>query len=152
MGTAEQAEAAVGALRARIDTVVAADHGGQRRAATLIVTPGAPVAAYGNQSAQHAQMEALGLVNIFADEEHRYFETSIEEVLDRDPEVIILLDTSSDGSGDPAADLAAESRLGETTAVRTGRILVVPYSFTSQSPIAIQGLEDLARQLAAVPA
>ncbi|MDO5677011.1 MAG: ABC transporter substrate-binding protein [Propionibacteriaceae bacterium] len=119
-----------------------------RTVAVLYPTPGSPVAyAYGHGSMSHPVVTAAGLTNVFADEEQRVFEVSAEELVARNPDVILALYSD----GDPQAILDAVTALpgaDAITAVRDGHILPMLLSFAEPpSPLAVDGLELLGSYL-----
>jgi len=139
---AEELEAEVAAVRDGIDL------GDLRTAAVLYPTVGGGVTyAYGTRSMAHPQLEALGLENVFGDVDERVFEVGTEELLGRDPDVLVLLY----GDGDPAAVERAVTGLPgaeDLTAVREGRLVTQLFNYTEPpSPLAVEGLRQLAEAL-----
>lgn len=127
---------------AEISTRVAADE--QRTAAVLYPTVGGGTTyAYGTRSMAHPQLEAAGFTNVFADVDERVFEVSREELIGRNPDVLILLYSD----GDPAAVEAAVTSMGGVeaiTAVANGDILVQLFNFTEPAtPLALDGLANI---------
>ena len=62
-----------------------------RTAAVLYPTVGGGTTyAYGTGSMAHPQLEAAGLENVFGDVDERVFEVTLEELLGRDPDVVVL--------------------------------------------------------------
>ncbi len=118
--------------------------GETRTAAVLYPTVGGGVTyAYGTGSMAHPQLEAAGFTNVFADEDQRVFEVSREELIGRDPDVLILLHTA----GDPAEIASAITSLTgvqSMTAVANDDIMVQLFNFTEPaSPLSIAGLENI---------
>lgn len=115
-----------------------------RTAAVLYPTVGGGVTyAYGTRSMAHPQLEAAGLENAFGDVDERVFEVSLEQLLGRDPDVLILLY----GDGDPAQVVQAVTALpgaDELTAVRNGDVLPQLFNFTEPpTPLSVDGLERI---------
>ncbi|WP_337059960.1 ABC transporter substrate-binding protein [Kineococcus sp. G2] len=137
----------VEAVRERTDAALAA--GAPRRtAAVLYPTVGGGVTyAYGAASTATPQLEAAGLTNVFADVGERVFEVTPEELLARDPQVLVLLHSD----GDPAAVRSAVTALPGAqalSAVRDGEVLVQLFNFTEPAtPLAVEGLERIAGAL-----
>jgi iron complex transport system substrate-binding protein len=127
----DAAATAVADLRERVDGIQAAVEGSsERTAATLFPTVGGgTVYAYGTKSMAHPQMETAGFVNVFGHVDDRVFEVTLEELLERDPDVLILLHV--DGEPGPVKD-AVVSLPGadQLTAVRNDDILVQLFNFT----------------------
>ena len=142
---ADEAEAAVERLEQRLDEVLArVDPDEDRTAAVLYPTVGGGTPyAYGSSSMAQPQLEAAGFTNVFADTSERVFEVTLEELVGRDPDVLILLHSD----GDPADVEAAITTMNGAqalTAVREGAILTQLFNFSEPpSPLAIDGLERI---------
>ena len=137
-----EAESAVDRLEAELAEVLAAvDPNEQRTAAVLYPTIGGGVPyAYGTSSMAHPQLEAAGFTNVFADVDERVFEVTPEELVARNPDVLILLHSDGDPS-DIRAAVTEVNGAHAITAVRQDAILVQPFNFTEPpSPLAIDGL------------
>lgn len=153
----DEAETAVADLEERLAAVEAAVASGspgatgsgtgareRRTAAVLYPTVGGGVTyAYGNRSMADPQLEAAGFDNVFGEVDERVFEVTLEELLGRDPDVLVLLH----GDGDPAAVERALTSLpgaARLTAVRNGDVLVQLFNFTEPpTPLAVDGLERI---------
>ena len=137
-----EAEAAVARLQEQLADVLAdVDPNEQRTAAVLYPTVGGGVPyAYGTSSMAHPQLEAAGFTNVFADVEERVFEVTPEELVGRNPDVLILL--YSDGAPeDIKAAVTGLNGAEAITAVQQDAILVQPFNFTEPpGPLAIDGL------------
>lgn len=148
-GREAEAGEAVDALRERTDELTVAEPTG-RTAAVLYPTVGGGVTyAYGTASMAHPQLEAAGFEDVFADVDERVFEVTLEELLGRDPDVIVLLYSD----GDPAevekalTDLPGAAQL---TAVRNGDVMPQLFNFTEPpSPLSIDGLERIIERFGA---
>lgn len=142
-GRETEAATAVAALRERADSLTAAAPSGRTAAVLYPTVGGGTTYAYGTGSMAHPQLEAAGLENVFADVEERVFEVTLEELLGRDPDVLVLLY----GDGDPAAVEQAVASLpgaGNLTAVRNGDVLTQLFNFTEPpSPLSLDGLERI---------
>lgn len=146
---AEAAEDLIAALAARVAAVEAqvAD-APARTAAVLYPTPGGgPLYAYGAASMATPQVEAAGFTNVFADVADRVVEVSVEELVDRDPDVLVIL-----GQGDLdrlEAEVAALPGAGVLRALRDGAVLPQLFNFTEPpSPLVVDGLERIAEAFA----
>lgn len=141
-GRPERARTAVGELRSRVEALSVPASG--RTAAVLYPTVGGGVTyAYGTSSMADPQLAAAGLENVFGDVPERVFEVSREELIARDPDVLVLLH----GDGDPVAVSAAVTGLAgaeQISAVREGNVLPLLFNFTEPpTPLAVDGLEQL---------
>ena len=140
----EEAAKAVADLRKRVTSLEAEQVGDGRTAAVLYPTVGGGVTyAYGTRSMAHPQLEAAGFEDVFADVDERVFEVSTEDLLERDPDVLILLHNA----GDPKAveksitDLAGADDL---TAVKNGDVMAQLFNFTEPpSALSVDGLERI---------
>jgi iron complex transport system substrate-binding protein len=125
-------------IRAEVGT------GSGRTAAVLYPTVGGGTTyAYGTRSMAHPQLEAAGFDNVFADVDERVFEVTLEELLGRDPDVLVLLHSE----GDPTAVEDAVTSLPgaeDLTAVRNGDVMAQLFNFTEPpSPLVVEGLERI---------
>ncbi len=116
----------------------------ERTAAALYPTPGGGAGwAYGNVSMVHPQLEAAGFENVFGDVDERVFEVSAEELLERDPDVLVLLHIT--GDPDPFEEAVRSLPGAEAmTAVREDAILVQLFNFSEPpTPLTVDGLERI---------
>lgn len=150
-GTADAATASTTELRGRV-AAVAAKHqptgAPAKPAAALIISrDGAKVSAYGSTSTVATQMRMLGLDNIFGDVAKRQFDANTETLIQRDPEVIILLTQGTQTPESATAALKARPEFAGLRAVRDNRIIALPFGYTGPGPVAVEGLEILDRAL-----
>ncbi|TDC19936.1 ABC transporter substrate-binding protein [Actinomadura bangladeshensis] len=142
----DRAERAVKELQRRVRTVEDGLSGQKsRKVAVLWPYRGeGTVGAYGGQSMATPQLATLGARNVFADVDKRVFEVSMEELLGRDPDVIVLLHT--DGT-DQEIRRALLDIPGATDlrAVENDALTVQLFNFTEPpTPLVLDGLERLA--------
>ncbi|MBL7253560.1 ABC transporter substrate-binding protein [Paractinoplanes lichenicola] len=138
----ERAATAAGALKDRVGKIEKTGNG--RTAAVLYPTVGGGVTyAYGSTSMAHPQLEAAGFTNVFGESKERVFEVTLEELLGRNPDVLILLY----GDGDPAqVEQAVTSLPGaeKLQAVRNKQVMTQLFNFTEPpSPLSVDGLERI---------
>lgn len=137
------AEAENAELQTRVEGIVASvDAESGRTAAVLYPTVGGGTTyAYGSLSMASPQVEAAGFENVYGDVDERVFEVTTEELLGRNPDVLILLYTD----GDPEQVQAAIENLPgaeSLKAVRNGDVMTQLFNFTEPaSPLTIDGLE-----------
>lgn len=147
-GREARAATAVSALQARFATIRSqVGTGTKRTAAVLYPTVGGGVTyAYGTASMAHPQLEAAGFTNVFADNTQRVFEVTLEELLGRNPDVLILLY----GDGDPQAVEQAITGLpgaDKLKAVQSGDVMPQLFNFTEPpSPLSVDGLEKIVQR------
>lgn len=141
----DEANQAIRALRGRLeDAGVRADVSRGRTAAVLVPTVGGgSTYAYGTVSMAHRQLEAAGFTNVFDDTEQGVFEVTTEELIARNPDVLVLLHVDSDPGAveQSVRDLPGAAGI---TAVRNGDLLVDHYHFWDHpTPLIADGLEHL---------
>lgn len=140
----DEAEQLVALLTARVTTVEDATADTPERTAAVLYPSvgGGPLYAYGRASMSQPQLEAAGFTNVFDDTSERVFEVSIEELIDRDPDVLILL-YQGDAAGiqEEVENLPGSDAL---QAVTRGDVLVQLFNFTEPpSPLSVTGLERI---------
>jgi iron complex transport system substrate-binding protein len=140
----EQATTAIDALKQRMSGITAKIG---KTAAVLYPTVGGGVTyAYGNRSMADPQLRAAGLTNVFGDTDERVFEVTTEELLGRNPDILILLYSD----GDPKAVERAVTGLPgaeNLAAVKNGDVLPQLFNFTEPpSPLAVTGLERIVQR------
>ncbi len=146
-GNEDQAPAAVTDLRNRVAAVRASaqDWPDKRTAAALFVSGGLVSGGYGAGSMQDAQMEILGLTNVFGDVPGRFIEPSRETTIERDPDLIIAI-IDFDDIGKAAGVIRSLPGAERITAVRNDDILELPFEFTDPpTPFSVLGLERIAK-------
>jgi iron complex transport system substrate-binding protein len=97
-------------------------------------------------------MDAAGLGNVAADIADTWASLSWEEIAERDPEVIVLVDSAWNTAEHKRAALAANPVTAAMDAVRQERYLVVPFPATQAGVRTLDAALALADQLAALPA
>jgi hypothetical protein len=132
----------LGAMSASLAVDAAPDEG--RTAAVLYPTVGGGAGyAYGTRSMAHPQLEAAGFGNAVADVDERVFEVTLEELLDRDPDALVLLY----GDGDPGLvedEIRGLPGADGLTAVQDDAILVQLFNFTEPpTSLSVDGLETI---------
>lgn len=148
-GKDAEADAYIAELKDRVATVVDAVPDSEHRSvAILFPTPGSSVTyAYGTGSMSYPLVDAAGLNNVFGDETERVFEVTAEELINRNPDIIITLhtDDNADAIIKAVTDLPGADAL---TAVRNNTIHPMLLSFAEPpSPLTVDGLENLATYL-----
>lgn len=148
-GKDTEADAYVAELQARLDSLTP---GPDLRVAVVYPTPGGGTTyAYGAGSMATPVVEAAGGTNVFADSPDRLFEVSAEELVDRNPDVIIALHSTETGPDDGDAMVAAVDALpgiDRTTAGQKHRIMPLMLNFAEPpTPLAVDGVEKVADYL-----
>ena len=117
-------------------------------AAALFVTPGSSTLyAYGTSSMVQPIFSAVGLKNSFDDETTRVFDMTMETVLKRDPEWIVLL--SQDATEQEARDtFMGFPGVDALQAVTKNQVVVLPFALTDPpSNLSVEGAVRLAKAL-----
>lgn len=133
------------ALRERVAEITATVPAGETRTAAVLypTVGGGTTYAYGTGSMAHPQLTSAGFENVFADIDDRVFEVSVEELIGRDPDVLILL--YSEGDPGPVKDAVVSLPGVEgITAIAQDEVLVQLFNFTEPpSPLVVDGLERI---------
>lgn len=147
----EAATAAIDDLRERVDAVGAAaspaPDGGPSVALLYLTESGGALSAYGNRGIVHDQVELAGLSNVFADVDKRVFDVGVEELLGRDPDVVIIL-RAVDADAEVLIDaLRGLPGAGELRAIREDAVTTQIFDYGDPpTPLSVEGLELLAEQ------
>ena len=152
LGTSDVAEAAADELRERTEAVRAqAGPSGRNAAALFVAGPDSALGAYGNLGMVHEQLEIVGLGNVFGEEPERYFEPSIEALIGTAPDVVLALYEPGDTTEDDArASVLARPEIAQLPAVVNQDVLVLDFFHSGHGTLAVDGLEQLAEQLATI--
>lgn len=145
----EEADRLNEALEDRVEKVVETHTGGKAKTAAMLYpsTGDGPLYAYGTGSMAQPQLEALGLANVFADTDERVFEIQSEELVDRNPDVIVILYQNATAKEMTEA-VTATPGADTISAIREGRVIPQLFNFTEPaSPLTVDGLENLSDQL-----
>lgn len=117
---------------------------GDTSAVMLYITPGSDeFYAYGNTSMVQPIMEANGLKNVYADNSERVFDSSMEEILAKNPDRIILLSESAD------SDAAMKTFLNfpgakDLKAVQNNHVAHMPFVLTDPpTTLSVEGASYL---------
>ncbi|MEU3308866.1 ABC transporter substrate-binding protein [Nocardiopsis sp. NPDC006832] len=141
---AQEAETLNAELSDRVAAVEGRTRDEDRSAAVLYPSAGGgPLYTYGTASMAHPQLAAAGFENVFADIDERVFEVQTEELITRDPDVLIVLYQGAEQDAEDA--LSRRSGLGVVSAVSEGDVYYQLFNFTEPaSPLAVDGLESIA--------
>ena len=149
-GTTETANANAAAL----ETIVASSADapvaeGKTAAALYVSSDGSAIYAYSSLGMVHPLMEALGMTNVFAELSERVPEVSIEEVIGRNPEILVLLYDDFGLTPEEISALVTELPGAESiTAVEQGDVYPLLFNFAEPpTPLVVQGLSELSSQI-----
>jgi iron complex transport system substrate-binding protein len=135
-------------LRHRIDAVVSRVTGATSKPKVYREVYYDPLWSVGSESWEHELIEKAGGINIFADQNLKYFETSSEAIIKRNPDVIIL--PLSHGAEPPFwgsfVQVKARSGWDAISAVQNDRLYTIDGDIISRpSPRIVDALEALAK-------
>lgn len=121
---------------------------GKGTGAALFVQPGSTTFyAYGPPSMAQPVMGRAGLTNVYADQHKRVFDATMEDLIKRNPDWIVLL------HGEGQADEVRKTFLGFNglqglDAVKHGHVVVLPFSLVDPpSPGSVKGAQQLAQEV-----
>jgi iron complex transport system substrate-binding protein len=149
-GTSDVADPAADELAATVTSAAAAPVAEGKTAAALYVSSdGSAIYAYSALGMVHPQMEALGMTNVFAELSERVPEVSIEEVIDRNPDILVLLYDDTGLTPDEIAALVTElPGAGSITAVTEGAVYPMLFNYAEPpTPLVVKGLSVLSEQI-----
>lgn len=139
-----EAAALVDSLTARVEAASAkAANNAPRRAAVLYPSiGGGPLYAYGSASMADPQLRAAGFENVFADVPERVFEVGSEDLIARDPEVLILLHQGdADAITSEVLNLPGAQSIA---AIKNQAVMTQLFNFTEPAtPLTVEGLEQI---------
>ena len=143
---AAEAESLIASLDERVAAV--ADSAAALGTATAAVlypsVGGGPLYTYGAGSMATAQLDALGIENVFADTPDRVFEISAEPLLAADPDVLLVLYQGEGDGSDLVAEMIAQDQLSSLRAVQQDALLPLLFNFAEPaSPLVVDGLEQI---------
>ncbi|NHC15545.1 ABC transporter substrate-binding protein [Motilibacter deserti] len=144
-GVEDVARQKAAAFEAEVAAATSQTPAGERRTAAVLypTVGGGTTYAYGTRSMAHPQLEAAGFENVFDDTHERVFEVTLEELIGRDPDVLVLLYSEGDPQKVEQAvtDLPGADKL---KAVRDGNVMTQLFNFTEPpSPLALVGLQQI---------
>lgn len=148
-GTSDEVARVIADMRMRVDAVAqqAAANGTQLTGAVLWPGAGGVPYGYGNASMTQTMLTTLGITNVFAEVEGFGREISKEELIDRNPDIIVLYLFGEDPE-QAISQLAAIPSMAEVTAVHEGQIMAFQSTFLRPSTGVVDGLEMMADKLA----
>lgn len=140
----ENAESLIQDLSSRVSAASEKTQGQPVRRAAILYpsTGGGPLYAYGSSSMATPQLEAAGFENVFSDVPERVFEVNTEDLIGRDPEVIIVL---HQGDGDAVMNEVRNLPGAKAiSAVKNNQLMPQLFNFTEPAtPLSVVGLEQI---------
>lgn len=103
-----------------------------------------PLSAYGGQGLASSSLRDAGLTNVYASEMDAYLTISVESLLEKQPDWIIVSHGLYGESEEEARQkFLASPGVGSLTAVSQNRIVMLPAGASAPSPSGVAGLERL---------
>ncbi len=149
-GTTEIANANAAALEATVTEAADAPIAEGKTAAALYVSSdGSAIYAYSSLGMVHPLMVALGMDNVFEDLPERVPEISIEEVIGRDPEILVLLYDDTGHTPEQISALVTDLPGADSiTAVVDGAVYPLLFNYAEPpTPLVVDGLNELSDQI-----
>ncbi|TDD62730.1 hypothetical protein E1263_03180 [Kribbella antibiotica] len=145
VGAESQAEQVIKTATGKIAELKAPVRG---TAAAIYVSSGGKVLSpYGGPSMVTPIFQAVGLKNVYADTDKRVFDVSVEDLVSRNPQTIVLL-YSGDKPEETLKAFTSASGVAGLAAVRDKRVLTLPFPYTDPpSVLSTRAPEQLTRLL-----
>lgn len=148
-GVPDRAERLITEYRARIEKARSGAPSDEARKARVLLFDSASPDPFtsGRTGTPQAIIENAGGVNVFADLDDSWTTASWEAAAQRDPQVIMIVDYGVGPENTPEAKIAqlrAQPLLSNTTAVRDGNFVVLPYAALVEGPRTPGSVETLA--------
>lgn len=97
-------------------------------------------------------MSAVGVTNIFGDVEGSWADVSWEQIIQANPDAIIVVDAAWSPAKDKIDRLKADPAVQSLQAVQNDAFVIVPFSATTPGVRNVSAVEEIADGLAALPA
>lgn len=101
----------------------------------------------GGRSMLNEIIKRAGGHNVFADEDDRWFDTSWEQVADREPDVILIYDYLDPSVDEKKATLRDTPAISSVPAMRDERFESIPLSVAQPGPRSVEAVPTLAKEL-----
>ncbi len=147
-GVPDRAERLIAEYRARIEKVRRGAPSGQKARARVFLFDSASPDPFtsGNTGTPQAIIDNAGGTNVFADLDDSWTTASWEAASARDPQVIAIVDYGLGPENTPDAKIAqlrSQPLMANTTAVREGNFVVIPYAGWVEGPRTPGSVETL---------
>jgi iron complex transport system substrate-binding protein len=147
-GHTEEAQALLEDMQARVDAVtkVVAGIPEDQRVTVFYAVGNDPYMTTTNQTFMGELIDLAGGVNIFADLQEEHLTISLEEIIKKDPQVILV--PSSRGGQLTSEMITTRAGWGDLSAVKNGRIAIIDGDIVSRAgPRVVEALEAIAQAL-----
>jgi iron complex transport system substrate-binding protein len=132
----------VAEMKERLETVRLRIQG-QSLIRAFFITWFDPLLAPGKTTFENDVLRLAGVVSITSDIDQYYPRYSLEQLLVKDPDVILTIEHA----GDPLPDFKKTSGWSDLRAVKEGKVYFLNEYLQHPSPMFVNGVEDLAKQL-----
>jgi len=151
LGRSNKAESAIAKMKATLESTKSTGNTSDGTAIAVYVGSERSLYFYGRRSMIDPIFDAVGLENVFGDEDQRVFSGGLEDFIKRDPQTVVLL-----YSGTPPEKIhdlfLSVPGIDGLSAVRNNRVLTLPFPFTDPpTPMSIAGVQVLKSKLNLLP-
>ncbi|MFN3986139.1 MAG: ABC transporter substrate-binding protein [Rhodocyclaceae bacterium] len=147
-GIEAHAQALVAGQRAELDAIRRAVAGATPRPRVFVYDSGEAIPyTAGRFAMPHAMIEAAGGDNIFADIPSSWSPANWEDVIARDPELIVIIDYDQPDADGKIAFLLSKPELADLAAIRERRFVVLSYAEATPGPRNVARTRSLAQAL-----
>jgi iron complex transport system substrate-binding protein len=148
LGAEEQASAVTNDLEDRLSAVQASVADEEPLSAAAVYFFLDALSINGNKSIVHAQLDQIGVTNVFGDLDESFVEGSREELIKSDPDLLVLSYGFSGETFEEAREqLLKVPGIDAMRAVKDDRIVGIPVDQRDPDPSAIEGVELLASEI-----
>ena len=147
-GVPERAQALVDGQRATLARIAQAMQGVERRPRVFLYDSGTdvPITA-GRYAMPHAMIDAAGGDNLFADIASSWTRGNWEDVIERNPDWIVIVDNDRPTPGGKLRFLLEQPDLAHLSAIRERRFVLLDFAEATPGPRNVAAVERLARAL-----
>ncbi|PIE83663.1 MAG: ABC transporter substrate-binding protein [Candidatus Contendobacter odensis] len=147
-GVSSRAEALVEGYRRELAEITDALRGIKRRPRVFVYDSGTntPLTA-GRYAMPNAMIEMAGGINIFDNVDSSWVNVNWEDVIDRDPELIVIVDYGQPDASGKISFLNQKPELAEVAAIQSQRFLVLTYAEATPGPHNVARTRTLAQAL-----
>lgn len=147
-GVEDRASEVVSDLRSRMDSVEQQSRKIEDSPDVFVYGSGTDQAStVGNQVPAHEIIEAAGGHNVFGDLDERYTTVGWESVVEKNPEIIMIMSYRDKPAEEKIADLKSNPALKEVPAIKNDRFFTIDYNECISGPRNVDGAEKFVKWL-----
>jgi len=151
-GPRHTADATVASLGNRAHVVEQRFSGAAKRTGVVLYVSDSGLETYGNRSLDDTVLGAVGLTNVFGDVNRRDFDINPEELITKDPDVIVATyggeGTAIKTDQQVLQALQHKPGVSQLRAVARAHVIPLNFGYLVGGPLAVDGLETIARAVA----